>query len=701
MFTRYITLISFLMISLTSQAQVDRNKNPQQLSPSQVDRSKAPIPGPAPKINIGKYESFTLKNGLKVIVVENHKLPVVSYSLLVDMDPALEGNKAGFVDMFGQMLSRGTANKTKAQLDEAIDLLGAQLSTSDNGLYASSLKKHNDKLLQLMAEVIMNPSFPKDELDKVVKQTIDGLSTVKTDAGQIASNLTSKVAYGTGHPYGDIITEETVKNITLEDIKEFYSKNFMPNTSYLAIVGDVTKAEIQPLIEKYFEKWAKGSPVKNKLNTPQPPSSAQIVMNDRPGSAQSTLRIVYPVQNKVGDADYIKLRVLNNILGGGATGRLFMNLREKHGYTYGAYSSISADKNVGLFTASADVRTEVTDSAIYQFIYEMNKISNQGVTQEELNNTKSELTGSFAIGLENPQTVANFAINIDRYKLAKDYYQNYLTTLNAITLEEVNDVAKRYILPYNFNLIVVGDRSAVEKKIMKYDSDEKITFLDPFGRPAAELKSVPEGTTLQTVLDNYLKAIGGKDKVKAVKDVTMKGKLSAQFGVLDVTSVYKTPFKKMDNITMGDQTVQKSVFDGTTGKTDGMQGAAAFSEEELKDAKAQSAAFFELDLAAIGVTGKLLGIDLLDGKDAYKVEYILPSGSKTYSWYHVKTNLLAKTSAMQKSDQGSVEVVTEYSDYREINGVSFPFNIKTLFGDIVMEKIEINTGVKDDVFSTK
>jgi hypothetical protein len=331
----------------------------------------------------------------------------------------------------------------------------------------------------------------------------------------------------------------------------------------------------------------------------------------------------------------------------------------------------------------------------------MNKISNQGVPQEELNNTKSELTGSFAIGLENPQTVANFAINIDRYKLTKDYYQNYLTTLNAITLEEVNDVAKRYILPYNFNLIVVGDRSAVEKKIMKYDSDEKITFLDPFGRPAAELKSAPEGITLQTVLDNYMKAIGGKDKVTAVKDVTMKGKLSAQFGILDVTSVYKTPFKKMDNIVMGDQTVQKSVFDGTNGKNDGMQGAAAFSAEELKDAKAQSAAFFELDLAAIGVTGKLLGIDLLDGKDAYKVEYILPSGSKTYSWYHVKTNLLAKTSAMQKSDQGSVEVVTEYSDYREISGVSFPFNIKTLFGDIVMEKIEINTGVKDDVFSTK
>lgn len=684
---KYIAIVSFLLVAWGLNAQ--------------VDRKKAPAPGPAPKISLGKYESFTLKNGLKVIVVENRKLPVVSYNLVIDSEPVLEGEKAGFVDLFGELLSRGTQSRTKDQIDEEVDLLGADFSSSASGVYGRSLKRHHEKLLSLMADVIMNPSFPKSEFDKVVKQTLDGLATVKTDAGAIASNLINKVAYGSGHPYGDIVSDSTIAKITLDDIRNYYTQNFMPNIAYLAVVGDISKAEVQPLIEKYLGNWAKGTPAKTKLTTPQPPSSVQITMNDRAGSAQSTINIVYPIQNKIGGPDYIKLRVLNNILGGGATGRLFMNLREKHGYTYGAYSSITADKYVGLFTASADVRTEVTDSAIFQFIYELNKISTQGVTQEELTNTKNELTGRFAIGLENPQTVATFAINIDRYKLPKDYYDNYLMALNAITLEEVNEVAKKYILPYNFHLVIVGDRAAVEKKIMKYDSDEKITFLDPFGKPAAELKAVPAGVTLQTVLDGYLTALGGKDKIKQVTDVTMKGKLSSQFGALDIQTIYKTPYKKYDVITMGGQVLQKSVFDGTAGKSDGMQGAKPFDAEQLKDAKAEAAIVFELDLDAIGVKGTLLGIELVDGKDAYKVSYVLPSGKKTFSWYSVKNNLLIKTSSMEKTEQGNMEVVNQISDYREVKGVLFPHTIKTAIGDVIFESIETNTGVKDEVFSIK
>lgn len=684
---KYIAIVSFFLISWGLNAQ--------------VDRSKAPVPGPAPKISLGKYESFTLKNGLKVIVVENHKLPVVSYNLVIDSEPVLEGDKAGFIDIFGQLLARGTKSRTKDQIDEEVDLIGADFSTSEDGVYGRCLKRHHEKLLSLIADIVMNPSFPQSEFDKVVKQTLDGLAAVKTDPNAIASNLINKVVYGPGHPYSDIVSESTVANITLDDIRNYYTQIFMPNTAYLAVVGDVSKAEVQPLIEKYFGNWAKGKSVKTKLPTPQPPSSVQITMNDRVGSAQSTIRIVYPLQNKIGSPDYIKLQVLNNILGGGATGRLFMNLREKHGYTYGAYSSITADKYVGLFTASADVRTEVTDSAIYQFIYELNRIHTQGVTQEELTNAKNELTGRFAISLENPQTVATFAINIDRYKLPKDYYENYLMALNAITLEEINEVAKKYILPYNFHLVIVGDRAAIEKKIVKYDSDQKITFLDPFGKPAAELKEVPAGVTLQTVLDNYIKAIGGKEKIKQITDVTMKGKLSSQFGVLDIQSIYKTPYKKYEAILMGGQVIQKDVFDGANGKTDGMQGAMPYDDEKLKDAKANAAIIFELDLDAIGVKGNLLGIDLVDGKDAYKVVYELPSGKKTTSWYSVKNNLLIKTSSMEKTEQGNMEIINMISDYREVNGVLFPHAIKTAIGDVIYESIEINTGVKDDVFNIK
>lgn len=668
---------------------------------AQVDRSKAPVAGPAPKITLGKYESFTLKNGLKVIVVENHKLPKVTYNLVIDADPTLEGNKAGLVSLFGQMMGRSTTTRTKAQIDEESDLIGAVLGPGSGGVYGSVLKKNNEKLLELMSDVLLHPKFTQEEFDKVLKQEKDGLESNKTDAGAIVGNLIARTVYGKNHPYGDVETDSTVMNIKLEDMQDYYNKNFMPNISYLAIVGDVTVAEIKPLIEKYFGGWAKGTPTKIKLVNPTPPANPEITMSDRPGSKQSTLRFVYPVQNTVGGPDFLKLRLLNNILGGGATARLFMNLREKHGYTYGAYSSISADENVGQFTASADVRTEVTDSAIYQFITEFNKIATTGVTADELQLAKNELTGSFAIGLEDPQTVARFAINIDMYKLPKDYYENYLTNLNATTIEDVNSAAAKYILPFNYHIIIVGDRSMIEKKILKYDTDKKITFLDAQGYPAAELKKAPDGTTTQTVLDGFIKAIGGKDAISKLKDVTSTGKISSQFGAIDVLMVNKYPDKSAQTLTMNGSPIQKDVFDGKAGKSSGMQGEATYSEKEVLDAKVDASVAFENDLAGLGVQANLLGIDLVDGKDAYKVEYTYPSGKKAYAWYSVNTGLKIKSIVISESEQGSMEVVTTYSDYRPVNGVMFPFYIKTMFGDLIFDKIEGNTGVKDEFFSTK
>jgi len=669
----------------------------------QVDRSKAPQPGPAPKITLGNYESFTLKNGLKVIVVENHKLPKVSYTLVVDADPTLEGNKAGYVSIFGEMLGRGTTTRTKIQIDEESDLIGASLSTNSGGLYGSVLKKNNEKLLELMSDIILHPSFPQEEFDKVVKRTKDGLETEKTDAGAIAANITARTVYGKNHPYGDVETDSTVSNITLQDVKDYYGKNFMPNISYLAIVGDITKAEALPLMEKYFGSWVKGTPTKAKLVNPTPPSNPEITMSDRPGSKQSTLRFVYPVQNNVGGTDYLKVRLLNNVLGGGATGRLFMNLREKHGYTYGAYSSISADENVAQFTASADVRTEVTDSAIYQFISEFNKIATTGVTESELQLAKNELTGSFAIGLEDPQTVARFAINTDMYKLPKDYYANYLTNLNAVTLDEVNAAAVKYILPFNYHIIIVGDRAAIEKKVVKYDTDKKITFLDAFGYPAAELKTPPSGMTSQNIIDNYLKTIGGPEAIAKIHDITMIGSVASQFGTLEFKQVLKSPDKSYQSITLTGVGSQVTKFDGTNGRSDGPFGASTLDANEIKDAKVDAMAVFESDLKKHGATAELLGVDIVDGTDAYKMKITMPSGKEIFVWYSVKTNLKIKDTKIESNEQGSVEIVTKYSNYQPVNGVMFPFVIKSsaLGGDLIIDKIEINTGVKDDLFSTK
>lgn len=671
-----------------------------QLASAQVDRTKAPSAGPAPKIQVAKYESFTLKNGLKVFVVENHKLPVVAYDLVFDNDPVLQGDKAGYVDIFGELLSRGTTTRSKEQLDEAIDFIGAEIYTGPDEIYATSLKKHNEQLLQLMADILLNPSFPEDEFEKIKTQTLSGLAANKTDPTAIAENMRNAINYGAGHPYGEVTTEQTIANITLDDIRNYYKDNFMPNVAYLAIVGDITKAEVQPLIEKYFGAWAKGSPKKNKYQTPQPPSTVHIHMHDRPGSVQASLNLVYPVQLKVGDADYIKTRVLANILGGGSTGRLYKNLREGHGYTYGAYSQIKADKLVGLFYAGAEVRNMVADSSVFQFIYELNRIATQGVTREELDAVKKEMTGTFARSLENPQNIANFAINIERYKLSKTYYEDYLTSLNNITLEEMNEAAKKYVLPYNFHLIVVGSRDSIEKNLMQYDADQKISFYDNYGKPTKQIKDAPDGVTAETVIDTYIKTIGGKDNINKIADMTTKGSASMQGFPLSMTTVQKAPDKFYLTVMMGDQLMQKVVCNGTTGKRDGMEGAVVMNEKEVQETKMEAVIVMENRYKELNIKATLLGVDYQEDQDAYLIEFVYPTGSKERVWYSVKSGLKIKALSF-----GQQQVTVVYNDYKAVNGVMFPHYLKQDFGGMVMDvqisSIEINTSVGDDLFNIK
>ena len=225
---------------------------------AQLDRTIKPEPGPAPEIQLGDVESFSLSNGMKVFVVENHKLPRVSFSMVLDNDPILEKENAGYVSMAGQLMRNGTTTKTKAELDEAVDFIGGSLSTSASGAYASSLKKYADKILALMADVTLHPSFPESELEKLKKQTISALAANKDDASAIASDVSQVLRYGKNHPYGEITTEETVSNIDLAEIKQYYNTYFKPNNAYMAVVGDITKKEAESLVKKYFGDWKKG-----------------------------------------------------------------------------------------------------------------------------------------------------------------------------------------------------------------------------------------------------------------------------------------------------------------------------------------------------------------------------------------------------------------------------------------------------------
>lgn len=675
---------------------------------AQIDRTKAPAAGPAPKVQIGKYESFTLKNGLTVFVVEDHKTPSVSISLFLENDPVLQKDKAGYVEIAGQLISRGTKNRTKEQIQDEIDFIGASFNTNENGFYAQGLKKHIHKVLDIATDVLYNPTFPAEEFDNIMSMIKTGVASVENSPSQVLNNLQAKIVYGNNHPYGDVLTPKTLNNITLDDVKEYYAKYYIPNSAYLVFVGDINKTEATDLANKYFANWAKGTPVKAKYPTPQLPTTSQIHMFDRPNSSQTSILFTYPVNYKIGDPDFFKTRLIVEILGGsGFQGRLFQNLREKHAFTYGAYASISPDRLVGVFEANAEVKAIKTDSAIYQFIYELNRMSNQGVTAEELEATKKEMTGRFALSLEQPRTIANFAVNTARYKLPKNYYENYLTNLNAVTLEEANDAAKRYVLPFNYNLILVGDRSLFETRILKYDSDQTIQFYDAFGaKKLSRLQEMPSDVTADNVLENYIKAVGGLDNLNGIQDITKKSQATLGANVFMKEEIGKDNQKFMSSITFRDNVLQKEIFDGTKGTVETAQaGKKAMTAEEIGNAKIDAVFFVETKYKEVGLQIKAEGIDIIDESKFYVIRFTKADGNYTRCWYNINTGLKAQSISYFKDDEGKFQSVkTLYSDYAKVQNVLFPHVEGVDFGggaiiEFIVNSIELNTNVSDNVFS--
>jgi predicted Zn-dependent peptidase len=676
-----------------------------------LDRSKRPTAGPAPEIKLGKIESFTLENGLKVFVVENHKLPKVSFSLSLDTDPIMEGEMAGYISATGELLARGTKTRTKQQLDQEIDFIGATLSPYSSGIYASSLKKHQDKLLTLMADVLMNADFKQDELDKIKKQTISGLASSKDNPDAIAANVKSVLLYGNKHPYGEISTEETVEKITLEKCNEYYNTYFKPNVAYMAVVGDITLAEAKPLIEKYFAAWKKGEVPSHKYKSQSAPEKNRVAFVHKEGSTQSIVNITYPISLKQNNPDALKAKIMNSILGGGSTARLFMNLREGHGFTYGAYSSLSTDQLVGSFNANAKVRNEVTDSSVTEFMVELNRIIDEKVTAEDLQNVKNYMSGTFAYTLQDPKTIARFAINIQKYNLPQDYYSTYLKQIEAVTIEDVQAMAKKYIKPNNAYILVVGDKSVAEK-LNGFSADNEVEFYDNYGNDYVEaLKVAPEGVTAKTVMDNAIKAKYGmplgkglNKKLKKIKDITVKMKASIQGQVIDVTRYQKMPNKFSQAMTMQGMVVQKQSFNGTAGKVSGMQGNKEIEGDELEELKISSIMFNDTKYEELGYKFELLGIEPINDKDAYKITVTKPSGKTETEWYSVETGLQVKSLSSQENEQagGTILIVVEFSDYKEVNGIQYAHKLKQSFGpqalDMEVLSIEVNTKLGDDVF---
>lgn len=672
---------------------------------AQIDRTTPPEPGPAPQIQISDYQTFTMDNGIKVIVVENDKIPVVSFQLTLDIDPVMENEAAGYVSMAGSLMRSGTEKRTKAEIDEEIDFIGASLNTFSTGMFASSLTRHKEKLLDLMSDILLNPSFPEDELEKNKTQTITGLATVKTDAGAMVNNVSSVMVYGDNHPYGEVTTEESVKNIERSMLVDYYNSYFKPNVAYMVIVGDIKTRDAKELMNKYFGSWQRGEVPSHNYGTPVAPEENRVAIADRTGAVQSVVSVTYPVILKPGDPDAIKASVMNSVLGGGVfSGRLMQNLREDKGYTYGARSSLSTDRIVGRFNARTEVRNSVTDSTVTEILNEMKRIRNEPVDDESLELVKNFLNGSFARSLESPRTIANFALNTERYGLPADYYDTYLEKLSMVSARDVQQVANKYIKPENSYIIVGGNRSEVAEALEKFSYTGDVEFFDAFGRRIEESGTeVPEGLDAGTVIDNYVEAIGGTDKLSKIEDISMNMSASIQGMTLDMVIHQKAPDMYKMSMSMGGNVVQEQIYDGQRGKARGMQGTMELEGDMLEEMKIQAIMNPELSYQERGFKLSLDGIENIDGENAYKITITSPRDASVTEFFSVESGLKLRTVTTQDSPMGSITQITDYEDYREVDGLKYPFLIKQQVGpqtfDMEVKSIEINQGLADEVFS--
>ena len=669
---------------------------------AQIDRSKQPEAGPAPKINLGKPKTFKLKNGLQVMVVENHKLPRVSASLIIDNKPTSEGNKVGVKSLYSSMMGNGTKSMSKEDFNERVDFLGANVGYGSANAYASSLSKFFPEVMELMADGLLNPLFTEEEFNDQKDRIIEGLKAGEKSASNIASNVSGKLAYGGNHPYGEFETEESVNNVTLKDVKSYYNNFISPKNAYLVVVGDVDDSDVKKLAKKYLGDWSESTPPSAALPAVPKVQYTQINFIDVPNAVQSELRVQNTVELKMADEDYFPVLVANQILGGSFGSYLNMNLREAHGYTYGARSYTGTDKYVSRFSASASVRNAVTDSAIVETLKEINRIKTEKVDFEDLNNAKNKFAGDFVLKLESPSTIANYALNIETNDLPKDFYETFLKKINAVTQDDILRVANKYFKTDAMQIVVAGKGSEVAENLENITYKGKNIPVFYFNKDGEKVekpeynKEVPEGMTVNDVYDAYLKAIGGKDAVQKINSVSTMGSASVQGMNISFNMKQTKDGKSAQAMTMNGMTLQKKVFNGKTGYKEAQGQKMDLTAEEIADEKANGGVFPELEVSK---EAKLISIEKVNGKDAYVVQ----SSEDTKDYYDTESGLKVQTATTVSQGAQTMTNTTGFEDYKEVKGVKFPHVMKISFGpqevEMKVNEIKVNEGVSDADFN--
>lgn len=672
---------------------------------AQIDRSQQPVPGPAPAIQIKQPQQYTLKNGLTVMVVENHKLPQVSVNLTLDNPPILEGIKSGLSQLTGSLMGKGSKKITKDDFYDEVDFMGANLNIGTSGAFAQSLTRYFPRVFEMMADAAINPNFTEEELVKERDILIDAIKSDEKNVTSAARRVEDLLAYGDKHPYGEYTTSGTVYNVKLEDVQRFYDFRFRPNNAYLIIVGDIDIETVKPLVKKYFGKWKANPVASSPLPAVVNPKRTQIDFVNMPNAVQSEVVVQSTTYLTKKDADYFPVLMANSILGGGGEARLFLNLREDKGYTYGSYSSIGDNKRTATrFRATASVRNEVTDSAVVELLSEIKRIRTDLVTEKELKKAKAKYVGGFVRSVEKPSTIAQFALNIATEGLSSDYYENYLDKINEVTAEDVKRVAQKYFDVNQARVIVTGKGTEVLDNLEKVTFNGKqlaVSYYNKYGIPMdrPSKAAVGDGVTVKSVLSSYLEKTGASavENLESLKLTYVGEFMQMSIKVEELTAT----MGQKQVVSVGGNTMMTSMVSTTSAQIKQGPNAMELPKVIHDDLKKTFGALTEIALLENDET-TLEGVENIDGQDAYVIKLAGTGVSYTF-YYSVETGYKVRESSLVNFNGQMQTNSTDFSEYTQQSGLMLPSKKSFDLGGqaVILEinDVEVNPQVGDADFN--
>ena len=664
---------------------------------AQVDRSQQPQPGPAPVIQLGEPERFTLKNGLTVLIVENNKLPRAAVSLSLDNAPIAEGELAGVSSMTAALLGKGSTTIDKDSFNEEVDFMGATINFGSQSASASSLSRYFGRVLELMADAALHPNFIQDEFDKERDIVLDGIKSSEKSVTTAARRVENLLAYGKDHPYGEFVSKESVERVSLADVDAFYKRYFLPNNAYLVIVGDVDAGDLKKQVKKLFGKWKKGDLSTDAIPEVSNVNSTQIDFVNMPNAVQTEVSVQNTVSLRKKDADYFPLLIANGILGGGGEARLFLNLREDKGYTYGSYSRMGNNKyTASRFRASASVRNAVVDSAVVELLYEIDRMKKEVVSDEELNRAKAKYVGSFVRAVEQPSTVAAYALEIETENLTDDFYTTYLESINNVTKEDIQRVAQKYFLVDQARVVVTGKASEVLDNLEKVQfngSAIPVSYYDKYSnvidRPASF--ELPDGVSAQSILANYIDAIGGQDAINAIRSLEVSYNANFMGNELEAISI-NTAEEQKQIIKMGGNVLATVIVNASGAKVEQMGNSMDLPPEMAADMQAVIGVIPELKMME-NESITVSSIEEIDGQNAYALE-MKGQSTTTTTYYAVESGLkLKQTTVTQMMGQTQTQD-SNYNDYKRFVSLLIPTSTSVPLGpqsvDATLGSVKIN-----------